>query len=107
MGDGPRLSFQSLKVLRVFLVAATSDVRAELAGADIMHAATISSGTLYPILLRFERLGILTSQWETGSPAELGRPRRRFYRLTSSGAQFARDSLSDLSPLADALAGEA
>ena len=64
MGDGPRLSLQSLKVLRVFLAAASGDVRAELAGADIMQAATLSSGTLYPILLRFERVGILTSQWE-------------------------------------------
>jgi PadR family transcriptional regulator, regulatory protein PadR len=96
MPDGPRLSHQGLKVLRVFLVSFHEDVRAELAGADIMKAARIQSGTLYPILLRLERVGVLTSRWEDDRPQELGRPRRRLYRLTSSGVEFASNALSEL-----------
>ena len=97
MTDNIRLSHQSLRVLRVFLDALSEDVRAELAGADLMSTARLSSGTLYPILLRFERLGLLESRWETERPEELGRPRRRFYRMTQAGAQVAHDALDDLS----------
>jgi hypothetical protein len=98
MPDVPRLSYQALKVLRAFLLTFSEDVRAELAGADIMQVARISSGTLYPILLRLERTGVLTSRWEETSAVDLGRPRRRFYRLTSHGAQLAHEALMELSP---------
>jgi PadR family transcriptional regulator PadR len=97
MPDNIRLSHQSLRVLRAFLDALSEDVRAELAGADLMSAARLSSGTLYPILLRFERLGLLESRWESERPEVLGRPRRRFYRMTEAGAQMAHDALADLS----------
>jgi DNA-binding PadR family transcriptional regulator len=102
MGSGPRLSYQGLRVLRVFLATFSDDVRAELAGADIMRAASISSGTLYPILLRLERVGVLSSRWEDTPATDLGRPRRRFYRLTTHGAQFAGDALRDVAPIASA-----
>ena len=98
MPAGRRVSYQGLRVLRVFLVSFSDDVRAELAGAEVMKPAGISSGTLYPILLRFERSGLLESRWEETPPQELGRPRRRFYRLTAHGAQVAHDTLRDLAP---------
>jgi DNA-binding PadR family transcriptional regulator len=97
MKDNIRLSHQGLRVLRAFLDALSEDVRSELAGADLMSAARLSSGTLYPLLLRFERLGLLESRWETERPEKLGRPRRRFYRMTEAGAQVAREALDDLS----------
>jgi DNA-binding PadR family transcriptional regulator len=84
-------------VLRVFLDAFTEDVRVELAGTDLLAAAHISSGTLYPILLRFEQAGLLESRWERERPESLGRPRRRFYRMTQEGARVAREALLDLS----------
>ena len=93
-----RLSHQGLRVLRAFLDAFNEDVRAELAGADIMRVARVSSGTLYPILLRFEKAGLFESRWEEETPASLGRPRRRFYRLTHAGVQVAQDALGELSP---------
>src|SRR5690349_7563815 len=93
-----RLSHQSLRVLRAFLDAFNEDVRAELAGAEVMRVARISSGTLYPILLRFEKAGLLESRWEEETPESLGRPRRRFYHLTHAGAQIAHDALAELSP---------
>ncbi len=97
MLDNLRLSHQSLRVLRVFLDALSEDLHAELAGADLMSAARLSSGTLYPILLRFERQGLLESRWEKERPEKLGRPRRRFYRMTEAGAQVAHKALEDLS----------
>ena len=97
-----RLSHQSLRVLRAFLDAFNEDVRAEMAGAELMRMARVSSGTLYPILLRFEKAGLLESRWEEEAPEALGRPRRRFYCMTQTGAQVAHEALGELSPsLAD------
>jgi PadR family transcriptional regulator PadR len=96
MPDQIRLSHQSLRVLRVFLDTMSEDVRAELAGTDIMSATHLSSGTLYPVLLRFEKAGLLESRWERERPEKLGRPRRRFYRLTQAGSQLAQEVLNDL-----------
>ena len=44
------------------------------------------SGTLYPILMKFERAGWLTAGKEDIDPKTEGRPARRFYRITGSGA---------------------
>ena len=93
-----RLSHQGLRILRAFLDALNEDVRAEMAGAELMRLARVSSGTLYPILLRFEKLGLLESRWEEETPESLGRPRRRFYRMTRAGAQVAHEALAELSP---------
>jgi DNA-binding PadR family transcriptional regulator len=97
MATDVRLSHQSLRVLRAFLDALGGNVRAELAGADIMRAAKLSSGTIYPILLRFEKAGLLVSRWEADAPEVLGRPRRRFYRMTPAGMKVAHDALGQLS----------
>jgi hypothetical protein len=93
-----RLSHQGLRILRAFLDAFSEDVRAELAGAELMRLARVSSGTLYPILLRFEKAGLLESRWEEEPPESLGRPRRRFYRMTHAGTQIAHEALGELSP---------
>jgi PadR family transcriptional regulator, regulatory protein PadR len=45
-------------------------------------------------LARFEGLGWLESRWEDIEPAEEGRPRRRYYRLTENGAERARIALA-------------
>ena len=43
-------------------------------------------GTLYKALARLEDAGLLSSRWEDHEvPEEAGRPRRRLYRVTSSG----------------------
>ena|SRR5215831_19510055 len=93
--DPPRLSYKGLLVLKAFLDAYDQK---ELVGADIMRAAGISSGTMYPLLIRFEKSGFLESRWEDGDPTKLGRPRRRLYRLTAAGDVFTRARLRELSP---------
>lgn len=91
--DTPRLTQQSLRVLKLF----SEDPGIRLAGADIMRATGLPSGTLYPILLRFETYGLLESDWEHTSAASLGRPRRRFYSITMAGRAIAREALAELS----------
>ena len=77
------------------MLAAPSD---ELSGAEIGRATKLASGTLYPILMRLEGAGWLESHWETEDPQALGRPRRRFYRITAVGAKKAKAAFRDLEP---------
>jgi len=55
-------------------------------GFEIMDATDLRSGTVYPILRRFEAEGLVESRWEKRAEAQRsGRPRRRYYELTASG----------------------
>lgn len=65
----------------------------EMYGLEICKAAELPSGTLHPILARLERCGWLESRWEQIEPAEEGRPRRRYYRLSQYGAERASAAL--------------
>jgi DNA-binding PadR family transcriptional regulator len=87
-----RLTHQSLKVLRVFLDC----LGTEVSGAELMRTTGLPSGTIYPILLRFEQQEILASRWEQAAPQELKRPRRRLYSMTSQGAALARTAFNEL-----------
>ena len=87
-----RLSQPALKVLR-FLLGAPLLARS---GAEIAKATRVSSGTLYPMLVRLEAAGWLSSEWEEIDPRERGRPRKRFYKLTPSGQNSANRELADL-----------
>lgn len=81
------MSLQTLHVLEAFLENPTD----QLSGADIHQRSGIASGTLYPILLRLETAGWFVSKWEAIDPAIAGRPRRRLYRLTSTGLRQASE----------------
>jgi DNA-binding PadR family transcriptional regulator len=78
--------------MKVLNALANSD-DSELSGADIHKLTHISSGTLYPILIRFEKAGWFTSEWEDVDPSEEGRPRRRLYRITPTGLTKANEVL--------------
>ena len=54
-------------------------------GSEISKALQIINGTLYPLLFRFEKAGLLKSKWEAGTPKKLKRPLKRQYRLTALG----------------------
>ena len=77
-------------VLRAMLDRRTEDVY----GLEICSATGLPSGTVHPILARFEALGWLESFWEKADPRVQGRPRRRYYRLTADGAALAADALA-------------
>ena len=60
-----------------------------------------SHGTLYKALARLEGTGLLSSRWEDHHAAEeAGRPRRRLYRITSSGQVALADQLARQAPSA-------
>jgi DNA-binding MarR family transcriptional regulator len=60
------------------------------AGENIrMELTGLPSGTIYPILRRFERNGLVRSRWENPQEARNeGRPRRRYYELTPAGREI-------------------
>ncbi len=45
----------------------------------------VSLGALYKALHRLEQAGYVSSEWETGDPREMKRPRRRLYETTGVG----------------------
>ena len=85
-----RMSAALVKVLEVLL----EDPQAERYGLDIMRATGCPSGTVYPILLRLHGTGWLEAHWEDIDPAAVGRPARRWYRLTPHGTASARADLA-------------
>src|SRR3954465_6951587 len=72
-------------------------------GFDIMEATGLTSGTVYPALERLESRGFLKSKWEEESAAHAeGRPARRYFTLTASGAtalEAALDKYKALRPI--------
>lgn len=64
-------------------------------GGEVGKAAGLPSGSIYPLLMRFEQAGCLTSDWEGVDPRAAGRPRRRLYQLTGQGAEVGRRALEE------------
>jgi PadR family transcriptional regulator, regulatory protein PadR len=79
------------RVLGAFL----ADPAAPRYGYDLMKAARLPSGTLYPLLARLEREELVASAWET--PQEEGQRPRKYYRLTGEGIRIARLELAQAS----------
>ena len=46
--------------------------------------ADLTEGTLYPLLLRLERKGLISAEYRAG----FGGPSRKYYRLTHDGMQY-------------------
>jgi DNA-binding PadR family transcriptional regulator len=61
-------------------------------GYELSKATGLASGTLYPILMRLSERGFLEHKWEP--TPETGRPPRHVYRLTASGAAYAREQFA-------------
>jgi PadR family transcriptional regulator, regulatory protein PadR len=64
-------------------------------GYSLSQETELPSGTLYPILMRLEKLGWLEARWEEPEPGSLGRPPRHLYRLTGPGRAWAAEGLSE------------
>lgn len=78
------------RVLQAFL----EDPAAQRYGYDLMKAAGLPSGTLYPMLARLEDHKLVTSAWET--PQAGGERPRRYYQLTGEGIRVARLELAQV-----------
>ena len=86
---GPRMTLPTQLVLQVLV----EDPSLEQYGGEIGSAAGLPSGTVHPILARLEGMGWVESHWEDVDPREVGRPARRYYRLTAAGANGAPAAL--------------
>jgi PadR family transcriptional regulator, regulatory protein PadR len=87
-----RVSHSGLRVLK----ACADQPGRRLYGYELMQITGLASGTLYPLLMRFEESGWLTSSWESADPIEKGRPRRRLYRITAAGSAALAEYLGTL-----------
>lgn len=79
------------RVLGAFL----ADPAAPRYGYDLMKAARLASGTLYPLLARLEHQKLVASAWET--PQQEGQRPRKYYQLTGEGIRIARVELAQAS----------
>jgi len=77
------------------LGALLADPAAPRYGYDLMKAAGLPSGTLYPLLARLEQQGLVASAWET--PQSGGQRPRKYYQLTAAGLPAARLELAQAS----------
>lgn len=96
MGGPIRVTGPLLDILELLVKAWQDDQ--DLHGWAIMKATKRSGPTAYGVLDRLEDAGWVAGSWEHQHP-EPGRPRRRFYRLTPTGAAAARDLLAERRPL--------
>ncbi|MCT9009439.1 PadR family transcriptional regulator [Streptomyces rhizosphaerihabitans] len=96
-----RLTPATAKVLKELL----DDVQGQHYGREIMQATGLKSGSLYPILARLERQGVIEAEKEEIDPVEAGRPARRYYKITGEGARAARLALAELHELTRAPQG--
>ena len=77
--SNPALSYTGLFILQAL-------AQGHRFGFDVMDVTGLPSGTIYPALRRLEALELVTSDWEEDLKARKeGRPRRRYYELTSAG----------------------
>lgn len=64
-------------------------------GADVMDATELSGGSVYKILRRLEKRGMVEGRWENPEVAEAERrPRRRYYDLTGEGEEALAEALA-------------
>ncbi len=61
-------------------------------GYELSKDTKLSSGVLYPILIRLRQRELVESEWETPVEAN-GGPPRHMYRLTAKGREYAANAL--------------
>jgi PadR family transcriptional regulator len=94
MADEIRITGPTLKFLGRMLTAPATGI----SGAEISKATGVASGTLYPILFRLEKARWLSSEWEDVNPSEVGRPRKRLYKMTTLGCTASKSAIAGLVP---------
>ena len=90
MATAPKMSSAVVSVLETFL----ERPRSARYGLELGATTGLASGTIHPVLARLEAAGWVESRWEDVEPSTVGRPRRRFYRLTPAGTEQARNALA-------------
>jgi PadR family transcriptional regulator PadR len=73
-------------------------------GFDIMDLTGLPSGTVYPILGRLEKGGLVRARWESTASAHRDkRPPRRYYEIAAAGSKALARSIEYYRALTRAL----
>ncbi len=89
----------TVPMLRVVDLLLSQPTRDDWFALHIVRETKLGSGTVVQILFRLERWGWVVSEWEDlGEARDHQRPRRKFYRLTGTGARRARQLLESTLP---------
>jgi DNA-binding PadR family transcriptional regulator len=91
----PTLTKQTMLVLSILVQSADAAV----AGSTIAAKSRLASGSLYPILIRLEQAGWITSEWERDDHS--AKPRRRLYSITALGIRRARQEAMEWKQLTE------
>ena len=59
-------------------------------GLELAEMLKMSYGSLLPVLTRLEKAEWLETDWENIDPTKVGRPQRKYYRLSESGLPKAK-----------------
>ncbi|WP_331731986.1 PadR family transcriptional regulator [Streptomyces sp. NBC_00989] len=91
--DQKTLTPAVVRMLQTFL----EDPDRTFYASELMRAAHVGSGSLYPGLANMEKAGWVTCEIEDVDPKEAGRPARHYYRMTGLGVRAAHMALVELS----------
>lgn len=100
---GRELRRGSLELIVLHLLSAGEAYGYEIVSkltAETDGALEVTDGTLYPVLYRLERAGLVSVRWET---PERGVP-RKYYRLTDAGREELARLVHEWTTFADAMA---
>lgn len=82
-----------LGITSIRLLAAIRD--GSTYGLDLVTRTGMPSGTVYPTLARLKEAGLVEARWEDARVAEReGRPRRRYYGVTTEGLSALADGVA-------------
>jgi PadR family transcriptional regulator, regulatory protein PadR len=87
---------QPSKQMRILLEAMSAQRQQWRHGYDLMKETGLSSGTLYPLLMRMTDQGLVEAEWR--EPSQPGRPARHAYRLTAAGFALALEAPGSREP---------
>ncbi len=89
----------TVPMLRTLDLLLSQPTRDDWFALQIVRDTKLGSGTVVQILFRLERWGWVVSRWEdVGYAHDHRRPRRKFYRLTGTGARKARQFVEGAMP---------
>jgi PadR family transcriptional regulator PadR len=89
-----RVTVPFLKIFSVFV----NNPSEKYSGVDVCKETNLKSGTVYPMLIKLNENGWLTSEWEDIDPKKEKRPQRRFYRITRHGLLSGQKILAEHFP---------
>jgi DNA-binding MarR family transcriptional regulator len=99
--EDPKMTLHTQTVLRALTGRGADGERRQalltegLYGLELSRLTGLPNGTLFPLLERLRQAGWVERYWEQDNLAEAeGRPRRRYYRITSRGAERAPVALA-------------